>query len=170
MDSELFEHIHEEERSMQMIYAHRGASGYAPENTLRAFQKAAELRAHGVELDVQLTKDGQVVVIHDETIDRVTGCHGYVADFTYEELKQFPITNAVNADGTDRIPLLSDVLKLLKKNGLKLIFAKIDEGTDGRKLGDLIRDKDAGFVPIGVRFMADVGKHLMSMIDANRPK
>lgn len=105
---------------MQMIYAHRGASGYAPENTLRAFQKAADLRAHGVELDVQLTRDGQVVVIHDETIDRVTGKHGYVADFTYEELQQFPIVHAVNADGTDRIPLLRDVLKLLKQHGLKL--------------------------------------------------
>lgn len=112
--------IEQEEPIMQMIYAHRGASGYAPENTLRAFNLAADLHAHGVELDVQLTRDGQVVVIHDETIDRVTGLHGVVADMTYEELLQYPIINATGANGEDRIPLLRDVLALLKKRGLKL--------------------------------------------------
>lgn len=52
------------------IFAHRGASAYAPENTLAAFDLAQRLGADGIELDVQLTKDGEVVVIHDETIDR----------------------------------------------------------------------------------------------------
>ena len=50
------------------VWAHRGASGYAPENTLDAFQKAVEMGADGIELDVQMTKDGELVVIHDETI------------------------------------------------------------------------------------------------------
>lgn len=50
-----------------LVWAHRGASGYAPENTLEAFRKAVEMGADGVELDVQLTKDGELVVIHDET-------------------------------------------------------------------------------------------------------
>lgn len=59
---------------MTKIFAHRGASAYAPENTLAAFDLAQRLGADGIELDVQLTKDGEVVVIHDETIDRtVTG-------------------------------------------------------------------------------------------------
>ena len=49
------------------VWAHRGASGYAPENTLEAFKKAEKMKADGVELDVQLTKDGELVVIHDET-------------------------------------------------------------------------------------------------------
>ena len=55
---------------MTKIFAHRGASAYAPENTLAAFDLAQRLGADGIELDVQLTKDGEVVVIHDETIDR----------------------------------------------------------------------------------------------------
>ena len=54
------------------VWAHRGASGYAPENTLDAFRKAVEMGADGIELDVQMTKDGELVVIHDETIDRVS--------------------------------------------------------------------------------------------------
>ena len=52
------------------IWAHRGASGYAPENTLESFELAIEQKADGIELDVQMTKDGELVVIHDETIDR----------------------------------------------------------------------------------------------------
>ena len=60
------------------VWAHRGASAYAPENTLEAFRLAAEQKADGVELDVQLSKDGELVVIHDETIDRVSDGSGYV--------------------------------------------------------------------------------------------
>ena len=59
-----------------LVWGHRGASGYAPENTMTAFEKAVELGADGIELDVQLTKDGELVVIHDETIDRVSGGSG----------------------------------------------------------------------------------------------
>ena len=62
------------------VWAHRGASGYAPENTMAAFEKAVELGADGIELDVQLTKDGELVVIHDETIDRVSDGSGWVRD------------------------------------------------------------------------------------------
>ena len=55
-----------------LIWAHRGASGYAPENTMQAFEKAVEMEADGIELDVQLTKDGELVIIHDEQIDRTS--------------------------------------------------------------------------------------------------
>lgn len=72
-----------------IIYAHRGSSGVYPENTMLAFEKAVEEGADGIELDVQLTKDGQVVVIHDETLARTTGGEGYVRDYTLEELKKF---------------------------------------------------------------------------------
>ena len=61
---------------MTEIFAHRGASGYAPENTMDAFKLAVKQGAEGIELDVQLSKDGIPVVIHDETIDRVTNGHG----------------------------------------------------------------------------------------------
>ena len=68
------------------VYAHRGYSGKYPENTMLAFRKAAETGCDGIELDVQLTKDGKIVVIHDETVDRTTTGTGRVKDYTYEEL------------------------------------------------------------------------------------
>ncbi|MCP8616783.1 glycerophosphodiester phosphodiesterase [Salirhabdus salicampi] len=70
------------------IFAHRGASGYAPENTMPAFQLAYEQGANGIETDVQLSKDGVPVLIHDETLKRTTNGTGYVKDYTVEELKQ----------------------------------------------------------------------------------
>ena len=69
------------------IWAHRGASAYAPENTLDAFRLAIEMGADGIELDVQLTKDDEIVVIHDETLQRVSNGTGYVRDYTLEELR-----------------------------------------------------------------------------------
>lgn len=74
------------------VWAHRGASAYAPENTLEAFRLAAEQKADGVELDVQLSKDGELVVIHDETIDRVSNGSGLCQGYTLEELKRFILT------------------------------------------------------------------------------
>ena len=68
------------------IWAHRGASGYAPENTLESFELAIEQKADGIELDVQMTKDGELVVIHDETIDRTGNGTGRVQDHTLKEL------------------------------------------------------------------------------------
>ena len=66
------------------IYAHRGASGYAPENTLEAFELAAKMGAQGVELDVHITKDGYLVVAHDETIDRVSDGTGFIRDMFFD--------------------------------------------------------------------------------------
>lgn len=69
------------------IIAHRGASAHAPENTLAAFKLALEQGADGVELDAKLTSDGQIVVIHDQTVDRTTGAHGVVRTMTLAQLK-----------------------------------------------------------------------------------
>ncbi len=71
------------------IFAHRGYSGMYPENTMLAFQKALETGCDGIELDVQLTKDKKLVVIHDETIDRTTDGTGNVVDYTLEEIRKF---------------------------------------------------------------------------------
>ena len=62
------------------VWGHRGASAYAPENTMEAFRLAAEQKADGVELDVQFSKDGRLVVLHDETINRVSDGKGYVRE------------------------------------------------------------------------------------------
>lgn len=73
---------------MTKIFAHRGASGTFPENTMAAFKHAAAIGADGIELDVQMAKDGRLVVIHDEKLDRTTSLKGYVKDLTYEEIKR----------------------------------------------------------------------------------
>lgn len=105
---------------MTKIWAHRGASGYAPENTLEAFALAVEQKADGVELDVQLTKDGKLVVIHDETIDRVSGEHGLVKDFTLEELKKLNVNRTIPGFQAVTIPTLEEVYDLLKGTGLAI--------------------------------------------------
>src|SRR5215472_18837798 len=70
------------------VIAHRGASGTCPENTIPAFRRAAEVGAHMVELDVQLTRDGQPVVIHDWTLNRTTSGRGAVRRRTLEEISK----------------------------------------------------------------------------------
>lgn len=67
---------------------HRGACGYAPENTRASFQKAIDMGVDGFEFDIQLSKDGHPVVIHDDTLDRTTSGKGLVKDFTLRELKE----------------------------------------------------------------------------------
>lgn len=88
-----------------LIIAHRGASAGAPENTLAAFGLAAEEGAHGVELDVRLTADGKVVVIHDATVDRTTAGAGAVARMTAEQLR------SLDAGMGQSIPTLDDVFQ-----------------------------------------------------------
>jgi glycerophosphoryl diester phosphodiesterase len=92
--------------------AHRGAKGYEPENTLRSFQKALDLNADGIELDVHLSSDGHIIVIHDETIDRTTNGKGFVNTFSLAELKSFLI------DGHYKIPTLDEVFTLVNKKCL----------------------------------------------------
>lgn len=97
------------------VWAHRGASGYAPENTIEAFKMAAEMGADGVELDVQLTKDGELVVAHDERIDRVSDGTGRICDYTLAELKQFCFNKTYpECVGEFRIPTLREVFEALK--------------------------------------------------------
>eukprot|EP00130_Batrachochytrium_dendrobatidis_P008519 XP_006683394.1 hypothetical protein BATDEDRAFT_28907 [Batrachochytrium dendrobatidis JAM81] len=103
------------------IYGHRGCMGTYPENTLLGFQKAIEQGVDGLELDVQLTKDGEVVVIHDEILDRTTDGNGYIKDFTLQEVKQFSagvnFAHFPHYDETswkaERVPTLQEVLELL---------------------------------------------------------
>jgi len=89
--------------------AHRGAKGYEPENTLQAFQKALDLNADGIELDVHLSADGHIIVIHDETIDKMTNGKGFVNTLSLPELKSFLI------DGKHEIPTLKEVFDLVNK-------------------------------------------------------
>ena len=98
--------------------AHRGASALAPENTLEAFRMAVEAGAGGLELDVHLSRDGRVVVIHDATVERTTGGTGAVAEMTLDELRGFDAGYNFSPDGGRthpyrgaRIPTLAEVLQ-----------------------------------------------------------
>ena len=96
-----------------LIIAHRGFSGAAPENTLSAFRKAIEADSDMIELDVHLSGDGEVVVIHDDTLDRTTTGRGRVSDYTLEELKRLDAGSWFGrAFAGERIPALKEVLEL----------------------------------------------------------
>lgn len=87
-----------------LIIGHRGAKGHYPENTLISFQKALAIGAGGIELDVRLSLDGEIIVIHDEKVDRVTNGNGFVKDLFVSELKRLTIKE------THSVPLLAEVL------------------------------------------------------------
>ncbi|WP_417942793.1 glycerophosphodiester phosphodiesterase [Flavobacterium sp. RS13.1] len=89
--------------------AHRGAKAYEPENTLQAFQKALDLHSDGIELDVHLSADGHLIVMHDETIDKMTNGKGDINSYTLAELKSFRIA------GKFQIPTLNEVFDLVDK-------------------------------------------------------
>ena len=97
--------------------AHRGASGYFPENTIGAFEKAFELDCDGIELDVHLTSDGEIIVIHDNTIDRTTNGIGSVENLSWQAIQSMGIPDA-------QIPTLSEVLSITPKNCLVNIELK----------------------------------------------
>jgi glycerophosphoryl diester phosphodiesterase len=99
-------------RSVRNI-AHRGASGTFPENTLAAFRAAIEAGAQMCELDVQLTRDRAVVVMHDDTVDRTTDGHGAVADLTLDELKRLDagVRFRDGARRGERVPTLDEVFE-----------------------------------------------------------
>ena len=99
---------------MSMIFGHRGASGYAPENTLEAFRLAMDMGADGFELDVHMSKDGHLVVIHDETVDRTTDGTGLVRELTLAQLKALDACNGMEAYRGARIPTLDEVFDLIR--------------------------------------------------------
>lgn len=104
------------------IWAHRGCSQRYPENTLLAFEKAAAIRnLTGIELDIQMTKDGALVVIHDERVDRTTEGVGFVRDYTLAELRKLHIY--ADASPSQTIPTMDEVFDLTEeklKSGLKI--------------------------------------------------
>ena len=99
---------------MSLIYGHRGASGHAPENTLEAFRLAMEMGADGFELDVHMSRDGELVVIHDESVDRTTDGIGLVRDLTLAQLKQLDASYGMEAYRGTRIPTLGEVFDLIR--------------------------------------------------------
>ena len=97
---------------MFVVYAHRGASEYAPENTMSSFLLGVRMGANGIETDVRRTKDGVLVLFHDGDFQRVIGCEGRIGDYTYEELMQFYVKNE-KTDTKDIIVKFEDFLRYL---------------------------------------------------------
>jgi len=123
----------EPEKKIIMI-GHRGASKIAPENTLKAFREAIRLGADSVEFDVQQTLDGELVIIHDSNIQRITGIEGNVEEMTLDELKKLDFGNG------ETIPTLSELIELAK--GKIDLNCEIKVEGIGKKIVELFEDYD----------------------------
>jgi glycerophosphoryl diester phosphodiesterase len=121
-----------------LIIAHRGDSAHRPENTLAAFASALELGAELIEMDVQLTKDGAVVVIHDPSVDRTTDGRGRLRDLTLREVRKlsagYPVHFGSSYAG-ERVPTLAEALSFLRERARAMIEIKSDSVTDDEEGG-----------------------------------
>ena len=114
-----------------MIIGHRGACGHAPENTLASFAKALEFGVDAIELDVHLSKSGELIVIHDATLDRTTNGLGAIADKTFEEIKQ------CTCKGGGKIPTLNEVCDLIQRRCI--INVELKGALTAQPVADLIK-------------------------------
>lgn len=103
------------------VYAHRGASGACPENTMAAFRRALELGATAIETDVQMSRDGRLVLCHDERLERTTNGRGLLASHSWDELSALDAGSWFGpAFAGERLPLLADLLSFLAPTALRL--------------------------------------------------
>ena len=124
-----------ESRELFVNYAHRGASAYCPENTLLSFYTGLYMGANGIETDVRATRDGELVLFHDNTLERVTGESGAVEDYTWEELQRFDVKNGELAD---KIVRLEDFLRLFSHREITFAIELKGEGV-AAKTAELLR-------------------------------
>ena len=155
-----------------LVLGHRGASAYAPENTLASFNLAFDMGADGIELDVTLTKDGVPVVIHDDTVDRTTNGQGAIKTMTLAEVKQLDASFKFEKfrGETLRVPTLAEVLKSVGKRGIVNIELKSATlQTDGIEAATLAVIEETGtaehvlissFNPFALYRMAQLDPHL----------
>lgn len=118
---------------MQII-AHRGASYFEPENTLRSIKRAIEMNADYVEVDVRMSKDKELIIMHDADISRTTNGTGLVKDKTLLELKEYDAGNG------EKIPTLDEVLEIVK-NKIKLVVEIKESGTKEKIVEKIIANK-----------------------------
>lgn len=136
---------------MFVNYAHRGASEYTPENTLLAFYTGVYMGANGIETDVQMTKDGVLVLFHDDTILRLTGAPGSVRDYTLEQLRQFTFENK---GLTDKIVVFEDFLQQFGWRDLTFAIEIKQAGIEDKTV-DMIRKYGIQSKTIVTSFMLD---------------
>ena len=125
-------------RRLPIVIAHRGASAYEPENTLRAVRRALELGAPAIEVDVRRTRDSELIVIHDETVNRTTNGAGRVTEMTFAEIRR------LDAGNGEKVPALGEVVAELggkallvveiKERGLwQAVLSQLENGGDIRR-------------------------------------
>ncbi len=162
--------------------AHRGASAYAPENTLAAFDLALQMGADGVELDVKLTRDGVPIILHDEAVDRTTDGHGLITDMMLAEVKRLDAGSWFDPRFRgERIPTLAEALGRVGSRGivnveLKVLYERI-EGLEPAVLavvedsGSTDRVLFSSFNPLALREMAALNPRLPRglLYAANQP-
>lgn len=154
-----------------LILAHRGASAYAPENTLSAFNLAFELGADGIELDVSLTSDGIPVVIHDDTVDRTTNGQGAVNQMTLAQLAQLDASNQMEKYRGEKIPTLEEVLRAVGKRGLINIEIKSTGlNTDGVEGAVLAAIENTGAPRVIVSSFNPLALRRMLLLDPRLPR
>jgi len=119
-------------RAAMYVMGHRGAAGLEPENTLRSIRRALELGVSAVEVDVHLSRDGRLVVIHDDTVDRTTNGRGRVRDLTFAELRR------LDAGRGEKIPALEEVAELVTPRAHLVVEVKVPEA--GPALLTFVRD------------------------------
>jgi glycerophosphoryl diester phosphodiesterase len=130
--------LHSQELAQRGICAHRGANNTHPENTIAAFKEAIRLGVHMIEFDVQLSKDGELVVIHDKTVDRTTNGTGEVAGFTLAEIKKFDAGSWKDVTYKDeRVPTLEETFNIMPINIWLNIHIK-DDHEIGQTVAELI--------------------------------
>lgn len=114
------ETLSKQEQQKMINVAHRGASAHAPENTMAAFYKGVEMKADYIEIDVQMTKDGELVLIHDTTVDRTTDGTGAVRDYTLEEIRQLDAGSWFSEEyAGEKIPTFDELLDAFRgKTGI----------------------------------------------------
>ncbi|MDN7246108.1 glycerophosphodiester phosphodiesterase [Planococcus shenhongbingii] len=137
--------ISKQEQQKMVNVAHRGASGHAPENTMEAFQKGFEMKADYIEIDVQMTKDGELVVIHDTTVDRTTNGTGKVGDLTFEEIRQLDAGSWFSEDyAGEKVPTFEEVLDAFRGKVGILIELKAPELYPGmeEKVADALIERN----------------------------
>ena len=106
------------------VIGHRGAAGLEPENTLRSVRRAIELGVDRVEIDVRVSRDERLVIMHDETVDRTTNGHGYVSELTFDDLR------SLDAGMGEKIPTLDEILKFTMGKAKLEIELKVPEATE----------------------------------------
>ncbi len=142
---------------LELKIGHRGARAYEPENTLRSFKKALELGVNAIELDVRRTKDGKLVVIHDNKVDRTTNGKGLVNELTLEEIKK------LNTEKGEKIPTLEEALDFLDKK-VKILIELKETGFED-KLLEIIRSKSLEDNVIVISFHEEALRRIRELND-----